>query len=174
MSIICCRTPGHRKKMGSPTKTCPNPSAWTTAGSGIRARVRSLCTDAIRNYLLDVVSMALDGRNQYPSPHSKAYLALKAVPDRFKQEYDSFLPLRSARLISPSASRYTVAQGRSCRLANSIATPHHFCQFAVAVAVFTAPPLPHCLNCSAGLKLFLTSSTPRSISKPSALCSPRR
>ncbi len=46
--------------------------------------------------------MALDGRNQYPSPHSKAYLALKAVPDRFKQEYDSFLPLRSARLISPS------------------------------------------------------------------------
>ena len=40
-------------------------------------------------YLLDVLSMALDDRNQYPSPQSKAYLALKAVHDRFKQEYDS-------------------------------------------------------------------------------------
>ena len=40
-------------------------------------------------YLLDVLSMALDDRNQYPSQQSKAYLALKAVPDRFKQEYDS-------------------------------------------------------------------------------------
>ena len=40
-------------------------------------------------YLLDVLSVALDDRNQYPSPQSKAYLALKAVHDRFKQEYDS-------------------------------------------------------------------------------------
>ena len=28
-------------------------------------------------YLLDVLSMALDDRSQYPSPQSKAYLALK-------------------------------------------------------------------------------------------------
>ena len=40
-------------------------------------------------YLLDVLSMALDDRNQYPSQQSKAYLALKAVHDRFQQEYDS-------------------------------------------------------------------------------------
>ncbi len=40
-------------------------------------------------YLLDVLSVALDDRNQYPSPQSKAYLALKAVHDRFKQEYVS-------------------------------------------------------------------------------------
>ncbi len=40
-------------------------------------------------YLLDVLSMALDDKNQYPSPQGKGYLALKAVHDRFKQEYDS-------------------------------------------------------------------------------------
>jgi len=40
-------------------------------------------------YPLDVLSMALDDRNQYPSQQSKAYLALKAVHDRFEQEYDS-------------------------------------------------------------------------------------
>ena len=40
-------------------------------------------------YLLDVLSMALDDRNQYPSQQSKSYLELKTVHDRFKQEYDS-------------------------------------------------------------------------------------
>ena|SRR6266849_3749348 len=40
-------------------------------------------------YLLDVLSMALDDRHQYPSQRSESYLALKAVDDRFKQEYDS-------------------------------------------------------------------------------------
>ena len=37
-------------------------------------------------YPLDVLSMALDDRKQYPSQHSKAYSALH---ERFKQEYDS-------------------------------------------------------------------------------------
>ncbi len=45
------------------------------------------CRD--REYLLDVLSRALDDRNQYPSRQSKTYLALKTVHDRFKQEYDS-------------------------------------------------------------------------------------
>ena len=40
-------------------------------------------------YLLDVLSMTLDDRNQYPSQQSKAYWALKTVHDRFQQEYDS-------------------------------------------------------------------------------------
>ena len=40
-------------------------------------------------YLLDVLSMALENTDFYPSQQSKRYLALKAVHDRFKTEYDA-------------------------------------------------------------------------------------
>lgn len=40
-------------------------------------------------YLLDVLPVALEDRNQYPSQYSQAYLALKSVHDRLKQGYAS-------------------------------------------------------------------------------------
>lgn len=40
-------------------------------------------------YLLDVLPVALEDRNHYPSQHSQAYLALKSVHDRLKQGYAS-------------------------------------------------------------------------------------
>ena len=40
-------------------------------------------------YVLDVLSMALENTDLYPSQQSQGYLALQAVHDRFKKAYES-------------------------------------------------------------------------------------